>query len=116
MGYATIILLLILALWHQTADAIRLPKPPTITTWNPSEIAQLNTYLESLWQLTNGRYTVDVTTTNPNTSPGRPGTQGDLVFYNNGGSYKFCVNTSVTTAASPTGTTWRCSANALTAP
>ena len=44
------------------------------------------------------------------------GQNGDLVFYNNAGSYKLCANTTATTAASPTGKTWRCSANALSAP
>jgi len=94
--------------------AIRLPAPPTITEWNPSAIAQINSYLRQVWELTNGRLTHEVTTTNPNGS--RVGTQGDLVFYNNSGSYKLCVNISSTTSASPTGTTWRCSANAFTAP
>ena len=109
-------LLLGLLLAAPSAMAVRLPKPPTINKWDESSIAQLNGWLESIWQLTNGRFTVDVTTTNPNTAPGRPGTQGDIVFFNSSGSYKLCVNTSATTAASPTGTTWRCSANALTAP
>lgn len=96
------------------AEAVRLAKPPTLADASPSALALLNTWLEDLWQLTNGRFTVDVTTTSPNGS--RVGTQGDIVFYNNGGNYKLCVNTSSTTPTSPTGTTWRCSANALTAP
>ena len=48
-----------------------------------------------------------ITTTNPNGAI--RGTAGDLIVYNNVGSYKFCV---LITAP----TTWRCSANALTAP
>ena len=99
-----------------TASAIRLSKPPTILKWDEATMTQVNTWLESMWQLSNGRYTVDVTTTNPNTAPGRTGTQGDIVFFNSSGSYKLCVNTSATTPTSPTGTTWRCSANAFTAP
>ena len=50
-----------------------------------------------------------VTTTNPNGTI--RGTPMDLIVYNNGGSYKLCLNTS-----SGEGTTWRCSANALSAP
>ena len=50
-------------------------------------------------------------TTNPNGS--RQGQRMDVVVYNNASSYKFCVNISSTLGG---GTTWRCSANALTAP
>ena len=103
-----------IALTAPWAQAFRITSPPTINEWNESTIAQLNTYLQRTWQITNGRYTTDVATTNPNGN--RAGTQGDTVFYNNGGSYKLCVNTSATTPTSPTGTTWRCSPNAWTAP
>lgn len=103
--------MLVMSPW---VDAFRVTSPPTITEWTPSTIAQLNTYLQALWQITNGRYTIDVTTTNPNGS--RVGTRGDLVAYLNGSNWKFCLNTTATTAASPTGTTWRCNTNALTAP
>lgn len=99
-----------------SSEAVRLSKPPTITEWTPSSIAQLNAWMEAIWQLSNGRYTHEVTTTNPNSSPVRVGTRGDTVFYLNGSDWKFCVNTSATTASSPTGSTWRCSANAFTAP
>ena len=50
-------------------------------------------------------------TANPNGS--RQGQRMDVVVYNAAGSYKFCVNISSTAGG---GTTWRCSANALTAP
>lgn len=52
---------------------------------------------------------VVVTTTNPNGT--RRGLAGDMVLYNNGGSYKPCWNIS-----SGEGTDWRCNANAITAP
>ena len=107
-------LVLGMAMMAPWAQAFRIPAPSTVSEWNESSIAQLNVTLRSLWQLTNGRYTTDVTTTNPNGS--LDGTQGDTVFYNNSGSYKQCVNTTATTPTSPTGKTWRCSANAFTAP
>lgn len=116
MGRILLGILLGVLLASPSAQAIRLPKPPTINELTPSAIAQLNIWLEAVWQLTNGRYTVDVTTANPNSAPARVGTNGDLVLYNNAGSYKLCVNTTATTASSPTGTTWRCSANALSIP
>jgi len=49
-----------------------------------------------------------VTTTNPNGAI-RADQVGDLLIYNNGGSYKLCFCITLPT-------TWRCSANALTAP
>mgnify|MGYP001572085789 CR=1 FL=1 len=49
-----------------------------------------------------------VTTTNPNGNI-RANQVGDLLIYNNSGSYKLCVCITLPT-------TWRCSANALTAP
>ena len=107
-------LLLGMAMAAPSTEAIRLPRPPTITAWNESSIAQLNAYLQALWNLTNGRYTIDVVTSNPNGT--RVGTQGDVVLFNSSGTWKLCANTSATTAASPTGTTWRCSANALSTP
>jgi len=51
-----------------------------------------------------------ITTTNPNSNI--RATPGTLLVYNNASSYKLCVNVSTT----GTGTLWRCSANALTAP
>lgn len=49
-----------------------------------------------------------ITTTNPNGTI-RANQAGDLLLYNNAGSYKFCVCITMPT-------TWRCSANALSAP
>ena len=95
-------------------EAVRLPKPPTLIDVSPASLTRLNNYLEALWQLTNGRMTFDVTTTNPNGS--RSGTNGDALFYSAAGSYKFCVNTTATTPVTTTGTTWRCNANTFTAP
>ena len=51
-----------------------------------------------------------ITTTNPNGNI--RATPGSLLLYNNASSYKLCVNVSTT----GTGTLWRCSANALSAP
>ena len=97
-----------------TASAIRLPKPPTITKWDEAAMTQVNNWLESIWQLSNGRYTMEVTTTNPDGS--RPGTRGDTVLFVSGTSWKLCANTTATTAASPTGKTWLCDPSVLTTP
>ena len=51
-----------------------------------------------------------ITTTNPDSNiRALPGT---VLVYDNASSFKLCVNVSTT----GTGTTWRCSANALTTP
>lgn len=49
-------------------------------------------------------------TSNPNGS--RRARRNTLIVYDNSGSLKICINSSSTGE----GTTWRCSANALTAP
>lgn len=89
-----------------SAWPFRTSKPPTLTDLNPSQITELNVFLERVWNLTNGRYSVDSVTTNPDGS--RRGDEGDLILYNNAGSRKLC--------ASIGGTTWRCDPSALTAP
>ena len=96
-----------------SAYAVRLSKPPTITKLDEANLAELNSWLDKLWQLTNGRYTVDVVTTNPNGV--RTCAQGDEVYFNTSGSFQHCVCSSATTPATPTGKTWRCS-SAYTAP
>ena len=50
-------------------------------------------------------------TSNPNGS--RRGYRMDVIVYNNASSYKVCINVSATAGG---GTSWVCSANALTAP
>lgn len=90
--------------------ALRIERPPEFTTLTPESISQLNTTLWQLWNLSNGRYELEETTSNPNGT--RQGNRNELIAYNNGGSYKLCVNVST----APGGTSWRCSANTLTVP
>ena len=99
-----------MALTAQPLWALRIGKPAVIQEWTPAAFAQLNSALEGLWNLTNGRYAIDITTTNPDSS--RQGQPGESVIYNNAGSYKLCVNVST----NPGGTLWRCDASTLTAP
>ena len=105
-------ILLSLFLLPTTVWAFRAAKPPTFTEWKPNAFTQLNQVLEDMWNTLNGRDTRDITTTNPNGS--RTGFPGEVVIFNNllGNTYKICVNVSANTG----GTTWRCSANTLTAP
>lgn len=104
-------LLIGLALGATSVGAFRMSQPPTFTKdWTDAQIAQLNTVLNDLFQVVSGRYTLEAVSSNPNGS--RRGDPNDLIIYNNAGDRKLCVNTS----SSAGGTTWRCSANTLTAP
>lgn len=93
-------------LWFGMAMAAmagELPQPPPLH----DEPVEERRFLKDVYDHHN---VLVITTTNPNGNISKlPGT---LLLYNNGGSYKLCVN--VTTTGR--GTTWRCSANAFTAP
>ena len=91
------------------AWAFRMGKPSVITEITPSTLNELNRILEQFWEISNGRVTSDIVTSNPNAAPARTGTTGDSLLYNNGGSWKQCFNIDG-------GTTWRCDSVALTAP
>ena len=77
-----------------------LPPPPPLAKEPVEEVA----YLRAIHRHHNNWV---VETANPNGS--RAGEVGDLLAFNNAGSWKLCLNTDG-------GTTWQCSANALTAP
>lgn len=80
----------------------QLTEPPPLTP------ALRDVYLY-LKQIERQKDYLTITTTNPNGAiRDRP---GRLLVYNNASSYKLCLNVST-----GEGTTWRCSANALTAP
>ena len=81
-----------------------LPAPPPLK----GEPVEEQKYMHDIYRHHNNLVRV---TSNPNGS--RLGDPNDLILYNNGGSFKFCVNTGT---GPGTTTTWRCSANALTAP
>ena len=71
--------------------AFRMSQPDVITEWNENTFAQLNNALLQLWNITNGRYTPDVTTTDPDGS--RVGSQYDVIIYDPAaGSSEICVN------------------------
>lgn len=71
--------------------AYRAPRPAKITKFDEAALTQLNTDLENLWNLSNGRYSVNIITSNPDGSLN--GDVGDIVLFNNGGTYYLEVNT-----------------------
>jgi len=74
-----------------------MPKPDKITQVNEQSIARLNTILEEMWDLTNGRYQLNIITSNPDGSI--RGNTGDMLLLNNSGTYYLEINVG--------GTVWR---------
>lgn len=77
--------------------AYRIPKPQRITDFDQNGLVILNENLENLWDVTNGRMNLDIVTVNPDGAT--KGDVGDMLLYNNGGTYylEICVG----------GTVWR---------
>jgi len=73
----------------------RAPKPQRITDFDQNGLIILNETLEQLWNITNGRYSINTTTTNPDGS--LSGNSGDMILYNNSGTYylEICVGGTV---------------------
>jgi len=80
-------------------SALRITQPQTIFEWNTNTFSQLNQTLQDMWNLSNGRYTLDVTLTDPDGS--RAGDKGDMILYDNSGTGTLCV-------AMNDGTDWDC--------
>lgn len=78
-----------------SAYALRIQKPPVITEFNKNSIAQLNDTLAKLWNVTNGRYQLDIVTTNPDGAT--KGDIGDMLLLNSGGTYYLEINTTGST-------------------
>jgi len=71
--------------------AYRIPKPQRITAFDQNGLVILNEVLDNLWNVTNGRYSLNITTTNPDGS--LQGNGGDMVLYNSSGTYYLEINT-----------------------
>ena len=56
-----------------------------------TQIVQLNESLENLWNVVMGRYSLDIVTVNPDGA--RKGDVGDMVLFNNSGTFYFAINT-----------------------
>lgn len=65
--------------------AYRIPKPQRITEFNHSGLVILNESLEQLWDVTNGRISINLTTVNPDGVV--KGNAGDMVLLNDSGTY-----------------------------
>lgn len=86
--------------------AMRSKRPATLTDLeDTNQLTELNTALSNAWEITNGRYTLENLSSDPNGS--RKGQKGDLVYatFPEGEvtSEHVCVNTSY-----PPATAWTC--------
>ncbi len=97
-----LIALLIVLCCGSVVWAQRSQKPPTFTNLqDTNQLTQLNQTLNDFWNITNGRYTLENLTTDPQGT--RKGQKGDLVYDTFGGNDHLCVSTSF-----PIGTDWTC--------
>lgn len=71
--------------------AYRIPRPLRITEFDHKNLVILNETLENLWDLTNGRYSINIVTSNPDGS--LKGNVGDIILFNNSGTYYLEINT-----------------------
>lgn len=64
------------------AYALRIARPPEFHEWNSNTFTQLNDTLLQLWNLSNGRFTLDRVTVDPDGS--RPCSVGEQVYFDTG--------------------------------
>lgn len=71
--------------------AYRFNKPTKLTQFDDSALITLNEALEQIWNLSNGRFSLDIVTTNPDGNT--KGDIGDMLLFNNSGTYYLEINT-----------------------
>ncbi len=86
-----ILILIIVALGFGIGYSYRIPNPIRITDFDQKGLVAINDNFNRLWNVTNGRFSLNTVTENPDGS--LEGNGGDLVLYNNSGTYylEICV-------------------------
>ena len=69
-------------------SSYRIAKPIPITEITPTTLVELNATLEKLWDITNGRYNLNVSSTIPTATTA---TEGDVQAYYSGATYQLYV-------------------------
>lgn len=82
-----IVLIIGLVLLSTNVFALRVPQPPKITKLDAPTSARLDVFLNDIWDITNGRYQLNVKTSAPTWT----GKEGELVAYSTGGVYRLYV-------------------------
>ena len=78
-----------IALSAPSVWALRIASPPTFREWNTNTFSQLNDVFLQLWNIGNGRYQMDVVTSDPDGS--RRGDVGEAVLFDTA-TNRLCVN------------------------
>jgi len=71
--------------------AYRVSKPNRITDFDQRGLVIVNDNFEKLWDITNGRYSLDIVTTNPDGAT--KGDVGDILLLSTGGNFYLEINT-----------------------
>ena len=72
------------------AYAYRITKPLPITDYNERGMVIINDNFERIWNITNGRFNLNITTTNPDGVV--DGEVGDMILYNDAGTHYLEIN------------------------
>ena len=89
MGRILLGILIGLTLASSSAYAFRTQQPVIISEWNPNTFSVLNDILLQMWNLTNGRYQLNSTASDPDGS--RRGEQGEELLWT-GTPNRTCTN------------------------
>jgi len=85
-----ILLVLTIMFLTQPCFAYRVSKPLAITDYNARGLVIINENFERIWDVTNGRYNLNIMTTNPDGSV--DGDVGDMILLYIGGNYYLEIN------------------------
>lgn len=97
MTSKTLIIVLIIMLCAPLAYSYRITKPLRITDFDQRGLVIVNDNFERLFDITNGRYGLNITNVNPDGNV--KGEVGDMILLNNAGTYYLEINVG--------GTIWR---------
>ena len=86
-----LIIILIILIPISFAWGYRTGKPITLTDLTkPDQVTALNDTLNEFWNILNGRFNLDKVTSDPDGNTA--GDIGDLLFFDDSGTYYICVN------------------------
>ena len=68
----------------------RVAKPIRITDFDQRGLVAVNENFERLWDISNGRFSLDIVTSNPDGT--LKGDVGDMLLFNNSGTYYLEIN------------------------
>lgn len=97
MRKIVLVLTIICMFLYTPLYAYRISKPLRITDYDQNGLVSINNNFEGLWNITNGRFNLNYTNVNPDGN--LKGELGDMIIFNNSGTYYLEINVG--------GTIWR---------